>query len=129
MKLKVSFKNLEHTPALDQKIQEKSERFSKYFNGNVSLGWVCWTGDQGHWAEIKMVGPDFEFFAKASADNLYKCLDLVCNKLERQVEKKKDKIKNRIHYHSLESPKYIQIKMRMKDEEDYLVNELIERSA
>ena len=129
MKLKVSFKHLEHTPALDQKIQEKSERFSKYFDGQVSVNWVCWTDNHGHWAEIKLCGPSFEFFAKASSDNLYKCLDLVCDKLERQVEKKKSKMRNRINYHNNESPKYIQIKMQEKYEEELYFKDYIEKTA
>jgi putative sigma-54 modulation protein len=129
MKLKVSFKHLEHTPALDQKIQEKSERFSKYFDGKVSVAWTCWTDDHGHWAEIKLHGPSFDFFAKATSDNLYKCLDIVCDKLERQVEKKKSKMRNRINYHNYESPKYIQIKMQEKYEEELYFKDYIEKTA
>ena len=129
MKLKVSFKNIDHTPALDQKIQEKSERFAKYFDGKVSLSWVCWTDEQSHWAEIKMFGPGFEYFAKAPADNLYKCLDLVCEKLERQVEKKKDKTRNKIHHHNFESPKYQQIKEQEKYEEEVYLKDYIEKTA
>lgn len=129
MKLKVSFKHLEHTPALDQKIQEKSERFSKYFDGKVSLTWVCWTDEHGHWAEIKMYGPSFEFFAKATSDNLYKCFDLVCDKLERQVEKKKSKMRNRINYLNHESPKYQQIKLQEKYEEELYFEEYFEKTA
>ena len=33
MKLKISFKHLEHTPALDERIKEKSQKLKKYFEG------------------------------------------------------------------------------------------------
>ena len=129
MKLKISFKHLEHTPALDERIKEKSEKFEKYFQGNVTVQWVCWVEDNKHWAEIKVHGPKFDFFAKASSDNLYKCLDLVCEKIERQFEKQKDQKRNKMHSHNFETPKYREIERCLKDEEDYYYKELEDKSA
>jgi putative sigma-54 modulation protein len=129
MKLKISFKHLEHTPALDERIKEKSEKFEKYFQGNVTVQWVCWVEDNKHWAEIKVHGPKFDFFAKASSDNLYKCLDLVCEKIERQFEKQKDQKRNKMHSHNFDTPKYREIERCLKDEEDYYYKELEEKSA
>lgn len=97
MKIVSSFKHLEHTPALDQKITEKSQKLKKFFDGNFEVQWTCYVRDDGaHCAEIKLLGPTFEYHANAHADTLYKTLDLVINKIERQVSKKKDKWKNRI---------------------------------
>lgn len=129
MKLKISFKHLDHTPALDQRIKEKSERFEKYFEGNTSIQWFCWVEDNKHWAEMKVHGPKFDFFAKASADNLYKSLDLVCEKMERQVEKQKDQKRNKLHSHNFDTPKYREIERCVQDEEDHYYKELEERSA
>ena len=129
MKLKISFKHLDHTPALDERIREKSERFEKYFEGNTSIQWFCWVEDNKHWAEIKVHGPKFDFFAKASADNLYKCLDIVCEKMERQVEKQKELKRNKMHSHNFDTPKYREIERCLKDEEDDYYTELEEQSA
>lgn len=129
MKLKISFKHLDHTPALDQRIKEKSERFEKYFQGNTSIQWFCWVEGNKHWAEIKVHGPKFDFVAKACSDNLYKCLDLVCEKMERQVEKQKDQKRNKMHSHHFDTPKYREIERCVKDEEDYYYKELEEQSA
>lgn len=129
MKLKISFKHLEHTPALDQRIHEKSEKFEKYFQGNTTVTWTCWVQDNFHWAEIKVHGPKFDFFAKASADNLYKCLDIVCDKMERQLEKQKDQKRNKMHSHPYETPKYKEIERCVKDEEDAYYKDLEEKSA
>lgn len=125
MKLKISFKHLDHTPALDQRIKEKSEKFEKYFQGNTSIQWFCWVEDNKHWAEIKVHGPKFDFFAKACADNLYKSLDLVVDKMERQIEKQKEKM----HSHSHDTPKQREIEKCLKDEEEYYYQDLEERSA
>jgi putative sigma-54 modulation protein len=129
MKLKISFKHLEHTPALDERIQEKSERLEKYFQGNTSVHWICWVKGDEHWAELKVHGPKFDFFAKASADNMYKCLDLAVEKMERQIEKQKDVLRNKMHKEPYATPKYMEIKQRIFDEEEVFFAELEERSA
>lgn len=129
MKLKISFKHLDHTPALDQRIKEKSEKFEKYFQGNTAIQWFCWVEDNKHWAEIKVHGPKFDFFAKACADNMYKSLDLVVEKMERQIEKQKDQKRNKMHAHAFDTPKYREIERCLKDEEEHYYKELEERSA
>lgn len=102
MKIVSSFKHLEHTPALDHKIQQKSQKLKKYFDGNFEVQWTCYVRDDGaQCAEIKLLGPSFEYHANAFADNLYKSLDKVVSKIERQVQKKKEKLRSRInHKHS-----------------------------
>lgn len=129
MKLKISFKHLEHTPALDQRIREKSEKFEKYFQGNITVSWFCWVQDNVHWSEVKVHGPKFDFFAKASSDNLYKTFDLVSEKMERQFEKQKDQKRNKMHSHPYSTPKYQQIEESLKDEEDFYYKDLEEKSA
>lgn len=117
MKIKISFKQLEHTPALDERIQDKSKKLEKYFQGNINVQWVCWVHENQHWASIQVNGPKFNFSAKAFADNMYKSLDLVIEKIERQVEKQKTMKRNRIHTKRFESPKYKEIEEIIKDEE------------
>lgn len=129
MRLKISFKHLDHTPALDQRIKEKSEKFEKYFQGNTNVQWFCWVHNEEHWAEIKVNGPKFTFFAKASADNMYKSLDLVVEKMERQIEKQKDVKRNKMHSHPYQTPKYMELEGRIKDEEEQYYKEYEEKSA
>lgn len=128
MKLTISFKQLEHTPALDARIQEKSEKFEKYFQGNISVQWTCSIHNGYHWAEIKLHGPKLDFFAKAGAENLYKALDMVVDKMERQIEKQKDMKRNRLHSFAQQTPKHLEIIKRIKDE-DEAYQEWEERSA
>lgn len=128
MKLKISFKHLDHTDALDERIKEKSEKFEKYFQGNTNIHWICWVKDDKHWAEMKMHGPKFDFFAKGHADNMYKALDIVVEKMERQIEKQKDMTRNKLHNHPYQSPKYIEIEKVIKDENE-ASEDFEERSA
>lgn len=117
MNIKISFKHLDHTPALDEKIRDKSQKFQKYFQGRFEVSWVCWVHHENHWAEIKLHGPKFTFFAKASSKNLYKSLDMVMDKMERQVEKIKTQKRNKIHYHQEMSPKNKQLENQIREEE------------
>lgn len=101
MKITISFKHLEHTPALDAKIREKSEHLAKYLDGNTTIKWTCSVkeGASGeHVAELHVHGPKCDFHATAHSDNLYKCLDLAVEKVEKQMSKKKEKWKNHLHH-------------------------------
>lgn len=99
MKIVSTFRHLEHTPALDQKIEEKSLKLKKYFDGNLEVFWTCSVREDGaHLAEIKLLGPKFEFHASGNSDSLYKSLDLAISKVEKQVHKVKEKRRERIHH-------------------------------
>ena len=98
MKITISFKNLKHTPSLDLRIKEKSSKLEKYFdNGYSKVDWVCYVKDGIHYAEVSVHGAHFEYHARANADNLYKTFDLATAKLEKQLTKKKERRKNKLH--------------------------------
>lgn len=97
MKITVSFKNMEHTPSLDDRINEKTGKLNKYLEGKSHAKWSCYVKDNNHYADVDLVGPHFEYHATAHSDSLYKTIDMVVNKLEKQLSKKKDKVKNKMH--------------------------------
>ena len=97
MKVTVSFQNLEHTPSLDERIHEKSEKLNKYLEGKIHVKWNCFVKDHSHYAEVDLVGPKCEFHATAKSDSLYKTIDQVVHKLEKQLSKKNTKLKNKLH--------------------------------
>jgi len=97
MKITVSFQHLEHTPSLDQRIHEKTQKLKKYMEGKTHAKWNCYVEDHQQFAEIELIGPGFTFHASAHSDSLYKSIDLVMGKLEKQLEKKHAKRKNKMH--------------------------------
>jgi len=97
MNIKITFKNLKHTPSLDARIKEKSQRIAKFLNGKTTIKWTCHVEEGEHYAEIVLFGPKFEYHAQAHSENLYKTLDLAIDKIHKQISKKKDKWKNRMH--------------------------------
>lgn len=83
--------HLEHTPALDERIKEKTAKLEKFFDGKGHVKWHCYVKNGEHYSEVSYFGPNCEYHAKACADNLYKTFDMVIEKIEKQVHKKKDK--------------------------------------
>ena len=106
MKIQISFKGIEHTPALDERINEKSKKLEKLLEGKTTVKWTCYVKDGHHYAEVVLLGPKFEYHAHAYSENLYKTLDKAVDKLWTQMHKKKDKWKNHIH-HKHEPPTVI----------------------
>ena len=101
MNVIISFKHLDHTEALDEIIHRKTQKLEKYFEGNFDVHWVCWCDEkQSHWAEIKVHGHSFDFIAKASTDSMYKTLDQVIEKIDKQMSKQKTKLRNKVHKNS-----------------------------
>lgn len=120
MKLTISFKHLEHTPALDERIHQKSEKFYKYFNGQFDVDWTCYVDDKFHVAEIKLIGPSFNYHALAKTDDMYKAFDMVVGKIEAQIKKKKGKWKDHIHHKHDMAPKYMIQDKQIKAEDKYV---------
>jgi len=106
MKLTLFFKNIDHTPALDYRIEQKSEHLSKFFDGGFEVQWYCYAKTGFHSADICVIGPRYRLRATASDDNLYKCLDQVVDKMEKQLHKRKDKIREKIHRQKLTGPNF-----------------------
>jgi putative sigma-54 modulation protein len=129
MKLKISYKHMKHSDALDERIKDKSDRLEKYYEGNLSVQWVCWVHEEKHWAEVKVHGPKFDYFAKGWADNMYKTLDLVIDKIERQIDKQKGMHKNRMHHAPYETPKYKEIQKQINEEEKLYMEEWEDKTA
>jgi putative sigma-54 modulation protein len=97
MKLTLFFKNIKHTPALDSRIEEKSQHFAKYFDGMFEVQWYCYAKTGTHVTNICLIGSGYRCRASATSDNLYKSFDLVLDKMMRQLQKRKEKFRDRIH--------------------------------
>ncbi len=97
MKMIISFKNIEHTDALDETIRKKTKKLEKYFDGLTEVYWTCCVEDSQQCADVKFIGSQFEYLASAKSDTLYKAFDIAITKIEKQVKKKKEKWKDHIH--------------------------------
>ena len=86
MLLNITFRHMEHTPALDAVIRDKSEKFSKWFGPQADVRWTCWKEGLAFCSEVKILNGQQEFFAKAHDDDLYKTFDHIIHKIQNQIK-------------------------------------------
>lgn len=94
MNIKISYRHMSSTEAIDETTRKKSEKLSKYFDGKLKLDWNFSVEKQDHIAHCHLTGAHMEFFAEATSDSIYKTIDLVVDHLEKQVRKNKEKLKD-----------------------------------
>ena len=87
MKCNITFRNLDHTPALDEKIKQKSEKLNKFFGEDAHIDWICWVQREDQFAEVKVQDGKKHYNALANSDNLYKTIDMAIDKIQNQIKK------------------------------------------
>ncbi|MEK6625683.1 MAG: ribosome-associated translation inhibitor RaiA [Bdellovibrionota bacterium] len=102
MEVKVHFTNLEPSASVETIIQEKVAKLKKYFEGRFSVHWNCSIEKDNHTSNVTLLGKNIELNAHAKTDNMYKTIDVVMEKLEKQLGKRKEVITNK-HYDKLTS--------------------------
>jgi len=85
--------DVEITPALRQLIEKKFERIERHFNHNIINANVILSVQKlNHTAEITILVKGAEINAKAEDEDMYKAIDQMVQKLNRQVMKLKEKM-------------------------------------
>jgi putative sigma-54 modulation protein len=87
MNLNITFRHMDHTPALDNVIREKSTKFEKWFGAGTDVRWTCWKEGIDFCSEVTIHNGQQEFFAKAHDDDLYKTFDHIVHKIQNQAKK------------------------------------------
>lgn len=83
--LTISFKHLEHTPALDEAIGRKVKKLEKFFKGPCKINWTSWVENETHRSKVHVYADGHDYHADAASDNLYKTIDMAIHKLEGQI--------------------------------------------
>ncbi|MBT3583505.1 MAG: ribosome-associated translation inhibitor RaiA [Halobacteriovoraceae bacterium] len=98
MDLRIAYRHhLESSPSLEEKIHAKAERFKKHFKGKIKVNWVCGVDGNVHHSEVNVHAGDHHYHAHAEAESLYKTFDLAAAKIEKQLQKDYQRMKNKIH--------------------------------
>ena len=97
MEITVTGRHIEITPAIRQYATEKVSKLPRYFDRIQSISTVADKKDN-HTLEVEIIvqadGHD-RFIAKTSGPDLYACIDLAVDKLERQLTDHKERVKSR----------------------------------
>ncbi len=97
MNLNVSGHHLVVTPSIHAYVTEKMEKIRRHFDHVLDASVMLSVEKLIQKAEVTLHLRGKEIHAEASDENLYAAIDLLIDKLDRQVLRHKDKTKNHAH--------------------------------
>lgn len=101
MRFSVTGRHIEITDAMRQYVEGKATRLTRFYDRIESIEVVI--AKQGVQNRVEMVvaaAHKHTFVGQVSAGDYYEAIDLVMDKLEGQIRKHKEKVRNRKHGHS-----------------------------
>lgn len=101
MKVTVIARNIELTEALKESVESKISKFDKYFEPNVEAKATLSVQKNRQTVEVTIPINGAILRAEESTDDMYKSIDFVEEKLERQIRKQKTKLAKKKHNQSL----------------------------
>jgi putative sigma-54 modulation protein len=97
MNVQMTFKHIKPTDKVKSYAQEKTERLNKYFNGRITVSWNFTFERDVAIAHCHVVGKDINYFGECEAESLPASIDLVVEKIERQIRKHKEIVRDHLH--------------------------------
>ena len=97
MNLSITGRHLEVTPAINEYVKTKMARGARHFDNVIDTQVMLSVERLKHTAEVTMRLPGKDLHCEASDENLYAAIDLLADKIDRQVIKYKDKVQNHAH--------------------------------
>ena len=105
LELKVSGRNTDLTDALTRYAQEKFQKLDKFFDGIGRADAILRVEHDTQIAELVVsVQGGKDLVAEARDDDMYAAIDLVAEKMQRQLKKHKAKLRDKRGRHSGRSP-------------------------
>ena len=95
MQTSVTFKNLDSSDNLRSYVSDKLDRFDKYLYNPAEASVVLSVEKFRHIAEININGDRLNINGKEETEDMYSAIDMVLDKLESQIKKNKEKIRER----------------------------------
>ncbi len=97
MNLNISGRHLEVTPAIEAYVKNKMARVSRHFDHVIDTQVMLSVERLKHTAEVTMRLRGKDIHCEADNDDLYAAIDLLADKVDRQVIKYKTKIQDHAH--------------------------------
>ncbi|MDR0378787.1 MAG: ribosome-associated translation inhibitor RaiA [Candidatus Accumulibacter sp.] len=101
MNLQISGHHLEVTPALREYVTGKLDRVTRHFDHVIDVNAILSVDKLEQKAEVTMRLPGKDVFVESSGSDLYAAIDDLVDKLDRQVQKYKQKLQD---HHRGEKP-------------------------
>jgi len=95
MNINVVFRHMETTEALKQYAIDKVSKIKKYIDAPIEIHVVLSVEKFRHIAEVTFTINGFVVKGQEETEDMYAAIDMVMDKIERQVRKYKDRLKNK----------------------------------
>lgn len=95
MQTSVTFKNLDPSDHLKSYVSDKLNRFDKYLYNPAEASVVLSVEKFRHIAEINIVGDRLTINGKEETEDMYSAIDMTLDKIEKQIKKSKQKVRER----------------------------------
>jgi putative sigma-54 modulation protein len=95
MQTSVTFKNLDPSETLKDYVRSKLDRFDKFLQNPAEANVVLTVEKFRHTAEINILGDRLNIMGKEETEDMYSAIDMVLDKLEKQIKKNKQKLRDR----------------------------------
>ncbi|MFH1673997.1 MAG: ribosome-associated translation inhibitor RaiA [Pseudomonadota bacterium] len=95
MQISVTFKKIDPSDTLKMYVDDKMNRLDKYLDNPAEANVVLSVEKFRHIAEVTVAGDGFKVKGTEETDNMYSAIDMVMDKLEKQVKKNKERFKKR----------------------------------
>ena len=94
MQISVSGQHMDVTEALKSHVEEKMQKINRHFDYVTNTHVVLLVEKNRHHAEATINGKGSQFHATAEAEDMYAAIDAMTHKLDRQLQKHKEKSNN-----------------------------------
>ena len=95
MQTSVTFKNLDPSDNIKSYVSDKLNRFDKYLYNPAEANVVLSVEKFRHIAEINIIGDRLNINGKEETEDMYSAIDITLDKLEKQIKKNKEKVRER----------------------------------
>lgn len=95
MQISVTFRHLEPSDVLRNYAMERITKVKKFIDGFVEANVVLSVEKFRHIAEVTILANGMKIVGQEETNDMYSAIDLVLDKIEKQVKRHRDKIKDR----------------------------------
>ena len=104
MELHYSFKQMDPSDSLREYTQEKSLKLTKYFHGKSHVTWTFSIEKLNRIVHCHLVGNHMDYFGEAMSEDFHTSIDSALEKIEKQIRKHKEIVKDHLHGHKAPIP-------------------------
>ena len=95
MNISITGRHLEVTPSLKEYVQKKVDKVNYYFEHIINVHVILEVKKLLHCAEVTVMSDEKTFFCEVSSQDMYGSIDLLFDKIERQIRRNKERFSQR----------------------------------